>query len=69
MISAKHSPRHPVANFCVRPVKSQLYEITSVHMPVMAVAVRVLVLAVAIAGITAAQSAASIDPVGALRID
>jgi len=59
----------PVAIFCVRYVKSQLYEITSVNLPVMAIAIGVLVLAAAIAGIIPAQRAASIDPVRALRIE
>ncbi len=59
----------PVAVFCVRYVKSQLYEITSVNVPVMAVAIGVLVLAAAIAGIIPARRAASIDPVKALRIE
>jgi macrolide transport system ATP-binding/permease protein len=59
----------PVAIFCVRYVKSQLYEITSVNVPVMAVAIGVLALAAAIAGIIPARRAASIDPVKALRIE
>ncbi|MGA8672128.1 MAG: FtsX-like permease family protein [Terracidiphilus sp.] len=59
----------PVAIFCVRYVKSQLYEITSVNVPVMTVAIGVLVLAAAIAGIIPARRAASIDPVRALRIE
>lgn len=59
----------PVAIFCVRYVKSQLYEITSVNAPVMAVAIGALALAAAIAGIIPARRAASIDPVRALRID
>jgi predicted permease len=59
----------PVAIFCVRYVKSQLFEITSVNVPVMAVAIGVLVLAAAIAGIIPARRAASIDPVKALRIE
>jgi macrolide transport system ATP-binding/permease protein len=59
----------PVAMFCVRYVKSQLYEITSVNVPVMTVAIGVLVLAAAIAGIIPARRAASIDPARALRID
>lgn len=59
----------PVAIFCVRYVKSQLYEITSVNMPVMCVAIGVLVLAAAVAGIIPARRAASIDPVRALRIE
>jgi predicted permease len=59
----------PVAIFCVRYVKSQLYEITSVDVPVMAIAIGVLVLAAAVAGIIPARRAASIDPVRALRIE
>ncbi len=59
----------PVAIFCVRYVKSQLFEITSVNIPVMAIAVGVLVAAAAIAGIIPARRAASIDPVRALRVD
>lgn len=59
----------PVAVFCVRYVKSQLYEITSVNVPVMGVAIGVLVLAALVAGIIPARRAASIDPVRALRID
>ncbi|SPE23615.1 Permease (fragment) [Candidatus Sulfotelmatomonas gaucii] len=59
----------PVAVFCVRYVKSQLFEITSVNVPVMAVAIGVLLLAAAIAGIIPARRAASIDPVQALRIE
>jgi predicted permease len=59
----------PVAIFCVRFVKSQLYETTSVNVPVMAIAIGVLVLAAAIAGIIPARRAASIDPVRALRVE
>jgi predicted permease len=59
----------PVAIFCVRYVKSQLYDITTVNIPVMIVAIGVLVFAAAIAGIIPAQHAASIDPVRALRIE
>jgi macrolide transport system ATP-binding/permease protein len=59
----------PVAVFCVRYVKSQLYEITSVNVHVMAISIGVLALAAAVAGIIPARRAASIDPVRALRID
>jgi macrolide transport system ATP-binding/permease protein len=59
----------PVAVFCVRYVKSQLFEITSVNVPVMAIAIGVLVLAAAVAGIIPARRAASIDPVRELRIE
>jgi predicted permease len=59
----------PAAIFCVRYVKSQLYEISSVNVPVMTIAMGVLVLAAAIASIIPAGRAASIDPVRALRIE
>jgi macrolide transport system ATP-binding/permease protein len=59
----------PVAIFCVRYVKSQLYEITSVNVPVMTVAIGVLALAAAVAGIIPARRAASIDPAQALRVE
>jgi macrolide transport system ATP-binding/permease protein len=59
----------PVAVFCVRYVKSQLYEITSVNTAVMAGAIGVLALAAAVAGIIPARRAASIDPVKALRVE
>jgi len=59
----------PVAIFCVRYVKSQLYEITSLNLQVMSIAIGVLVLAAAVAGIIPARRAASIDPVRALRIE
>jgi macrolide transport system ATP-binding/permease protein len=59
----------PVSVFCVRYVKSQLYEITSVNIPVMVGAVGVLILAAAVAGLIPARRAASIDPVKALRVD
>src|SRR5579863_3837481 len=59
----------PIAIFCVRYVKSQLYEITSVNVPVMAIAIAVLLLAAAIAGVIPARRAASVDPARALRIE
>jgi macrolide transport system ATP-binding/permease protein len=59
----------PVAIFCVRYVKSQLFETTSVNIPVMGIAIGVLIVTAAIAGILPARRAASIDPVKALRID
>jgi predicted permease len=59
----------PVAIFCVRYVKSQLYEVTSVNVPVLTIAIGVLVLAAAISGVIPARRAASIDPVGALRVE
>jgi predicted permease len=59
----------PVSIFCVRYVKSQLYEITSVNPRVMAGAILVLAAAAAVAGLLPARRAASIDPVKALRVD
>jgi predicted permease len=58
----------PVAMFCVRYVKSQLYEISSVDPTVMVAAVATLAVASAIAGIIPARRAASINPVEALRV-
>ncbi|MGA9668717.1 MAG: ABC transporter permease [Terracidiphilus sp.] len=59
----------PVAIFCVRFVKLQLYDITSVNTTVMAGAIGVLVLAACIAALIPARRAASINPVQALRVD
>ena len=57
----------PIAIFCVRYVKSQLYDITSVNPTVMAGAIGVLVLAACIAGMIPARRAASINPSGSAR--
>jgi predicted permease len=59
----------PVVILCVRYIKSQLYEITTISPMVMAAAIVVLGAASAIAGIIPARRAASIDPVRALRIE
>ena len=59
----------PVAIFSVRYVKSQLYEVTSANSSVMAIAIGILVVAAAIAGLIPARRAASIDPVRALRVE
>jgi macrolide transport system ATP-binding/permease protein len=59
----------PIAILCVRYVKSQLYEITSVNPVVMIGAIATLAVAAVIAGIIPAKRAASIDPVRALRIE
>jgi ABC-type antimicrobial peptide transport system permease subunit len=59
----------PIALLCVRFVKSQLYEIASVDLKVMASSVAVLAIAAAVAAIIPARRAASIDPVNALRMN
>jgi macrolide transport system ATP-binding/permease protein len=59
----------PVALLCVRYVKAQLYEIASIDLSVMAVAIVVLVVAACIAGMIPARRAASINPVQALRVE
>jgi predicted permease len=59
----------PVALLCVRYVKAQLYEIASVDLGVMALAIVVLVVAACIAGMIPARRAASINPVQALRVE
>ena len=59
----------PIAMLCVRYVKTQLYEITSVDAGVMAGAIVVLAAAACIAGLIPARRAASIDPVQALRVE
>ncbi|MDR3452966.1 MAG: FtsX-like permease family protein, partial [Rhodoferax sp.] len=59
----------PVAMLCVRYVKSQLYEITSVNLTVMAAAVGTLAVAALVAGLIPARRAASIDPMKALRVE
>ena len=59
----------PVALLCVRFIKTQLYEITSVNLPVMAGAILTLAVAASIAGLIPAQRAASTDPASALRTE
>ena len=59
----------PAALLCVRYVKAQLYEITSVNPLVMGFAVMTLVLAACVAGLIPAQRAASTDPARALRME
>jgi predicted permease len=59
----------PVAMVCVRFVKSQLYEITSVDAGVLAAAVLTLALAACVAGLIPARRAASTDPAQALRTE
>jgi len=59
----------PAAVFCVRYVRSQLYEIKAVDAWVLVGATAVLVAAAAGAGWIPARRAASIDPVQALRVE
>jgi ABC-type antimicrobial peptide transport system permease subunit len=59
----------PVAIGCVRFVKSQLYEIDKMDMPILAASIAVLIAAACVAGLIPAKRAASIDPARALRIE
>lgn len=59
----------PVAYYCVRFVKSQLYEMTGVSASAMVIAVAVLTVAACVAGLIPALRAASIEPVQALRTE
>jgi ABC-type antimicrobial peptide transport system permease subunit len=59
----------PVALLCVRYVKSELYEITTINWTILGGSILALALAACIAGILPARRAASIDPVQALRMD
>jgi macrolide transport system ATP-binding/permease protein len=59
----------PVAFLCVRFVKEQLYEITSLDATVVMSAIGALAVAAAIAGLIPARRAATIDPVRALRVE
>ena len=57
----------PVAVYCVRFVKSQLYDMSSVNFGAVAIAIATLVAATGIAGLIPARRAASIEPATALR--
>jgi ABC-type antimicrobial peptide transport system permease subunit len=59
----------PVALFCVRYVKTQLYGIENANLAVMAGAIATLAVAAALAGLIPAQRAASTDPAQALRTE
>jgi len=59
----------PVAMVCVRFVRSQLYQITTVDVAILAAALLILGLATGVAGLIPARRAASINPVEALRIE
>ncbi|HMF63185.1 MAG TPA: FtsX-like permease family protein, partial [Edaphobacter sp.] len=59
----------PVAFLCIRFVKAQLYQITSVNPMVLVGAIATLAAAAFVAGLVPARRAASIDPVEALRME
>ena len=59
----------PAALVCVRFVKAQLYEITSVNPVVLSSAVITLAVAACVAGLIPARRAASTDPAKALRTE
>lgn len=59
----------PAAMMCVRYVTSQLYEIKAINTGVLAVAVSIMIVAAALAGLIPALRAASIDPARALRTE
>jgi ABC-type antimicrobial peptide transport system permease subunit len=59
----------PVAFYCVKLVKSQLYELTTVSGGALAMAVGTLVAAACLAALIPARQAASVDPVRALRAE
>ena len=57
----------PAAYYCVRFVKSQLYELSSVNLPALVAAALTLLLAALVAGWVPGRRAASIEPSQALR--
>jgi predicted permease len=59
----------PVAYYCVKFVKSKLYEMNSVSFGALAIAVGTLLTAAFVAGVIPARRAASIDPMQALRTE
>lgn len=59
----------PVALLCVRFVKSQLYDVNSKDLSVMAAAIIILAASACIAGLIPARRAASTDPMKALRTE
>ena len=59
----------PTALFCVRFVKSQLYEIASADLNIVIGSVAVLSVATLVAAIIPARRAAVINPMNALRMD
>ena len=59
----------PVTLLCVRFVRSQLYQVTTVDAAILVAALLILGLAAGVAGLIPARRAASINPVEALRIE
>jgi predicted permease len=59
----------PVALLCVRFVKAQLYDVTSMNVPVLASAIVPLAIAACLAGLVPARRAASTDPAQSLRAE
>ena len=59
----------PVALLSVRFIKSQLYEISGIGLPLIFLAVLTLAVAATIAGLIPARRAASIEPMQALRTE
>jgi predicted permease len=59
----------PVALFCMRFVKSQLYDVAGINSGVLVGAVCALAIAACVAGLIPAQRAASTDPMKALRTE
>jgi ABC-type antimicrobial peptide transport system permease subunit len=59
----------PVAWFCARYIRSQLYETKGMSLTVLAIATLTLAAAAAVAGLIPAQRAASTNPFQALRTE
>jgi macrolide transport system ATP-binding/permease protein len=59
----------PVAFLCVRFVKAQLYDVTSMNISVLASAIFPLAIAACLAGLVPARRAASTDPAQSLRAE
>jgi macrolide transport system ATP-binding/permease protein len=59
----------PIAFLCARYVKAQLYEATGIDATVLTIAILVLTIAAAVAGLIPARRAASTNPMQALRME
>jgi predicted permease len=59
----------PIAFLCARYVKAQLYEATGIDATVLTIAILVLTIAAAMAGLIPARRAASTNPMQALRME